>query len=309
MQSLAAHAGSDWQVAEAAAAVRSRASRALVLPRFLRRPVRALNRLDLSLPRAFGAKAMIAMFLATAVAGTVIGGHGMTVVSAVTAWSGFAIQNVRISGQSATSEVDVLKALDIGQYPSLLTLDVEAAQARIEMLPWVKRATLKKLFPDTLDIAIVERQPYAIWQHDGELSLVDAAGKVIVDGVDDGYAGLPRVAGTGAAEKAAAYTALLAKFPAIASRARAGILISEIRWTIVLDNGIELMLPADDPEGALAQIAALDRDHALLSRQIAAIDLRQPGQTIVRLTAEGMVARQAALEERDKAAKRGGTKT
>ena len=290
-------------------AVRERASRRLVLPRFLRRPVRVLRRMDLRLPRHLGLKAIAALFLATAVGGVVIGGHGMIVLSAATAWAGFGIENVKMTGQSETSEVDVLAALDIGQYPSLLTLDLEDAQARIETLPWVKQATLKKLFPDTVEIAVVEREPYALWQHAGIVSLIDRAGKVITDAVDDRYAGLPRVVGTGAAEKAVAFNALIDQFPDIAREAKAGILVSEDRWTIVLRSGIELMLPAEDPQKALATIAALDRDHAVLSREISAIDLREPGHLVVRLTEAGLVAHNAALKEREKLAKSGRTNT
>jgi cell division protein FtsQ len=289
--------------------VRSRASHHVVLPRFLRRPVRILRRMEWKPPRHFGTKGLVALFLTTAVTGVVIGGHGMTVVSVVTASAGFGIENVKITGQSETSEVDVLAALDIGQYPSLLTLDLEDARLRIETLPWVKQATLKKLFPDTVEIAVVERDPYALWQHDGTISLVDEAGKVITDRIDERYAWLPRVVGTGAAEKATAYSALIDAFPTIARQARAGILVSEERWTVVLENGIELMLPAENPEAALATIASLDRDHSVLSREISAIDLRQPGHVVFRLTGEGMDARKAALKEREKIAGRGRTNT
>jgi cell division protein FtsQ len=294
----------DWEVAEAAESVRAAASRALVLPHFLRKPVRMLRRLDWQLPRHIGVKGALALFLATAVTGVVAGGNSMTVASAVTAWVGFGIENVRITGQSETNEVSVLAALDIGTYPSLLTLDIEAARERIEQLPWVKRASLKKLFPDTLEISVVERQPYALWQHGGTISLVDNAGKVITDSFSDRYASLPRVIGAGADKKVAEYTAMLDRFPTIARRTRGGILFSEDRWTLVLDNGIELMLPADDPDKALATVAALDANDSLLSREIAAIDLRQPGPMVVRLTADGMVARKAALKERDIASKK-----
>jgi cell division protein FtsQ len=286
-----------------AEAVRRSATRAIVLPRFLRRPARLLHRLDLKMPRAFGLKALIALFIATAAAGTIIGGHGMTVASAVTAWAGFAIENVRITGQSETSEVDVLNALDIGTYPSLLTLDVEAAKARIEALPWVKQATLKKLFPDSVEIAVSERDPYAIWQHGGVTSLVDAAGKVITDTVGDRYARLPRVVGDGAGAKATAFAALIAPFPSIATHTRAGVFVSKTRWNVVLDNGMELMLPEAKPDAALAIIAALDQSQSILSREISAIDLRVPGPMIVRLTDEGLVARKAALKEREKIAR------
>jgi cell division protein FtsQ len=287
--------------------VRARASHHVVLPRFLRRPVRVLRRAKL--PRHLGTKSVAALFLATAIGGVFLGGHGMTVLSAVTAAAGFGIENVKITGQSETSEVDVLAALDIGQYPSTLTLDLQDAQARIEKLPWVKHASLKKLYPDTVEIAVVERQPYGLWQHDNTLSLIDDAGKAITDDIDDRYASLPKVVGAGAAEKVTAYTALIDKFPEIAAQVRAGILVSGERWTLVLANGVELMLPEKDPETALGTIAALDRDQSLLSREIAAVDLREPGQMIVRLTAAGVTAHDAALKEREKLAKSGRTNT
>ena len=294
MQSLTAR---RFDVGIDADAVRANASHHVVLPRPLRRPVRALRRVDWRLPSHIGTKSLVAMFIATAIGGVVLGGNGVTVLSAVTAKAGFAIEKVEITGQSETSETDVLSALDIGQYPSLLTLDLEDAQARIEKLPWVKTASLKKLFPDSVEIRITERQPYAVWQHDGKLSLTDRDGKLITDAIDDRYAGLPHVVGVGAAEKVADFTSLLAPYPAIQSQVHAGILVSENRWTLVLNNGIDLMLPADDPAKALATIAGLDRTQSLLSREIAAVDMRQPGQLVLRLTEAGVADRDAQMKK------------
>jgi hypothetical protein len=56
-------------------------------------------------------------------------------------------------------------------------LDIDAARARVEALPWVKQATLTKLFPDTLDIAVVEREPFALWQYAGVVRLIDDEGR------------------------------------------------------------------------------------------------------------------------------------
>ncbi len=285
------------------------ASRRVVLPRFLRRPVRALRRLDWQLPRMAGTKAMAVFAVATGLAGMISGGHANTVAYAVTAFVGFGIENVKITGQSETSEVDVLAALDIGTYPSLLTLELDSARERIEALPWVKQATLKKHFPDGLEIEISEREPYALWQHDGVISLIDESGRVITANVGERYAGMPQVVGEGAAPLAAAYTALLARYPEIETRARAGIYVSGRRWTIVLDNGMQLMLPIENPEAALATVASMEANHAVFSREITAIDLRRPGQLVVRLTEKGLVARKAALKERAKAAQRGRTST
>jgi cell division protein FtsQ len=285
------------------------ASQKLILPRFLRKPVRALLRKDWKLPRAAGLKGMAALFLATAMTGMFAGGHTMTVVAAVTSWCGLAIENVRITGQSETSEVDVLGQLGLGDYPSLVSFDVEAARARIEAMPWVKEARIKKLYPDTLQIAVVERTPYAIWQHDSVVSLIDKDGKVIIDDVGERYARLPFVVGEGAEKRVAEYVDLIAGVPDLQSRIHAGVLISNRRWNVVLNGGVELLLPEKDPGAALVAVAALDTDNRLLSRDIAAVDLRASDKLIVRLTESGAKARKAMLDEREKLAKKGATKT
>ncbi len=285
------------------------APRAIVLPRFLRRPARAFQRREWHLPQDFGLKAFLALAVATTIAGAVTGGRALSVVSAVSAGAGLAITEVKITGQSETSEVAVLNRLDIGQDPSLLTFDVDAARARIELLPWVDHATLKKLFPNTLEVAIAERTPFAIWQHGSELSLVDASGKIITDAIDERYARLPFVVGTGAAERAREFVALIDSQPDIAGKVRAGVLISGERWNVVLASGVEVMLPTDKPAAALATVATLDAQKQLLSREIATVDMRLPDQMIVRLDADGLAARQDMLKEREKIARRQRTNT
>jgi len=279
-------------------------AKGLVLPRFLRRPARALQRIEWKVPHRFGLKAFLVFALATVGAGVWFGGHVTTVVSALTAKAGLAITEVKITGQSETSEVNVLERLAIGEYPSLLTYDVDKARARIELLPWVKTATLKKLFPNTLEVAIAERTPYALWQHAGEISLIDDAGRVITDAVDERYLKLPFVTGPGAGERAHEFIDLVATVPELAGRVRAGMLISGRRWTVVFKNGVEVLLPIEQPAEALATVAKLDAEKSLLSREIAAVDLRLPGRMIVRLNETGLADRKSMLKEREKLARR-----
>ena len=282
----------------------------VVLPRFLRRPARSLERLAARpVPRRVGVSGLVALFATTAIAGTLIGGHGVTVVSALSAWSGLAIEEVVITGQSEASELDVLDRLAIGAHPSLLTFDVKGARARIEALPWVEQATLTKLYPDAISVEIGERVPFAIWRHDDRTSLVDHAGAVIVDGVAARYAALPLVVGPGAAERAGEFTNMIGAFPDIAWRVRAGAWVSDRRWTLVLDNDMVLILPRNDPAGALDRISRLDAETGLLSREIAAVDLRMDDRLILRLTDDGLAARNALLKARATAAKRTGTNT
>jgi cell division protein FtsQ len=177
---------------------RSKGRRRLVLPRVLRRPARILSRLDWAVPKHTGLKLAAAFLALTGITGMVMGGHTLTVTSAVTAWCGLAIDQVEIKGQSETSEVDVLEKLALGDYPSIVTLDVTGARERIESLPWVKEVTLRKIYPNTLQIEVKERKPFAVWQRAAGFALIEKGGRVISDRVDARYASLPLVVGEGA---------------------------------------------------------------------------------------------------------------
>lgn len=279
----------------------------VVLPRLLRRPVRALSRAEWTLPRHIGLKALALFFGATAVTGMIVGDHTGSVVSYVTAKAGLGIDRVLITGQSETSEVDVLDRLAIGEYPSLITLDVDAARARIESLPWVAQATLKKLYPDTLEVVVRERSPFALWQNGESVSLIDREGAVISTYIDERYVRLPLVVGEGANKRVAEFLDILDAYPALKSRVRAGVLVSDRRWNVVLAEAMEILLPEKDPRSALERLATLDADSQILSRDIASVDMRVPERLVVQLSEGAFTARQAMLKERAKLARKKGT--
>lgn len=280
-----------------------------VLPPILRRPVRLLSRIEWRAPRHLGLKGSAILFLATATAGMVLGGHTQTVVSAVTVASGLGIGQVKITGQSETSEVDILDSLAIGRFPSLFTFDLDDARERVEALPWVGQATLKKLYPDKLEVAVIERVPYALWQHGDKVSLIDPQGIAITDYIGERYTNLPLVVGPGANARVDEFLDLIMAEPSLVPRVRAGVLISERRWNIVLAGAVEIMLPEADPAAALARVASADAAHQLLSRDIAAVDVRAPDRFVVRLTERGLAGRQALIKEREKQARIGGANT
>jgi cell division protein FtsQ len=284
---------------------RPKGRRRLVLPRVLRRPVRVLSRLDWAVPKHTGLKLAAGFLALTGITGMVMGGHTLTVTSALTTWCGLAIDQVEIKGQSETSEVDVLEKLALGAFPSIVTLDVTGARERIESLPWVKEVTLRKIYPNTLQIEVKERKPFAVWQRAAGFALIEKGGRVISDRVEARYASLPLVVGEGADLRAEEFVALMEEFPSLKPEVKAGVLVSNRRWNVVLSNGVEIMLPEEDPATALIQAVALDDGHGVFSREIAAIDMRLASRLVFRLTEQGAQARAALLKEREKTRKKG----
>ncbi|MFN3548612.1 MAG: cell division protein FtsQ/DivIB [Mesorhizobium sp.] len=283
-----------------------------MLPRFLRRPARLLGRLtsgEVEAPRHAGMMLAGALFAATAIYGMALGGHYPQLVQSFTAHSGFAVSDVRVSGNREVSDIDVLQVLSLDGWTSLIGLGADEVRERVVALPWVESATVRKVYPDTLEIALVEKQPFAIWQHDGELSLVERSGAPIVPFASERFASLPLVVGKGAAGRAADIVALVAGHPALAERVRGYVRISDRRWDLLLDEGVVLKLPETGEAAALDWLMKVDGSDALLSRDIASVDLRLSDRLVVQLTPEGVKQREADVKASQKAEKAAGRRT
>ena len=276
----------------------------LVLPRVLRRPARLLERLtggDVEPPRyaaSLGAAALVGAF---SIYGAWLGGHLPATVQALTSRAGFAIDQVRVFGNVETSEIDVLQQLDLDGWTSLVGFDAEAARQRIARLDWVKAAAVRKVYPDAIEVRIEERRPFAIWQHGSQLTVVERSGEVIAP-FSGRHAVLPLVIGYGAAEQAAGFVEKIRRFPELSARVKGYILVAGRRWDVRLENGITIRLPERGEDAALTEVLRLDREHGLLSRDIAAVDLRIGDRLVVKLTPAAALRREAALIELKKAA-------
>jgi cell division protein FtsQ len=194
---------------------------------------------------------------------------------------GFGIEDVKITGQHETSEIAVLEKLEIAG--SLIGFDVAAAQERVGELPWVSDAVVRKYYPSTLSVEITERKPFALWQRDGEVFVIDRSGTEIVKLADPRFAKLPFMVGGGANSTAHDFLAALFTQPEIATQMRAAVLVAERRWDLDLDGGVKVKLPEKQVRQALAQLMKLDSQYELLARDVTVIDLRLPDRVTVRL--------------------------
>src|SRR4029077_4277378 len=120
--------------------------------------------------------------------------------------------------------------------------------------------------PGTLLVRLVERRPLAVWQHDGRLELIDRQGGVIRVRALGACAKLPTVVGEQPVGHAAALIDMLAREPELAARVSDAVRVDDRRWNVRIDHAIEVLLPEEDPAGAWARLAALERQNNLLQR-------------------------------------------
>ncbi|WP_274777893.1 cell division protein FtsQ/DivIB [Aquabacter sp. P-9] len=245
--------------------------------------------------------------------GVVLGGHVeearefvVDIGDAAANVAGFKVKQVNLSGQNHVTPQEILATAGIKPTTSILFVDADATRAELESLPWIASASVRKIYPDRIDIAIVEREAYALWQINGQIKVIARDGMPIAPYSDDPrYVNLPIVVGEGAEKRVVEIVESLARVPALRDQVRAAILVADRRWTLKLRNGIDVRLPEEGLDKALLQLADLDRDKRLLTRDITIVDLRLPDRVVVRLSDAAAEARNQMLKAKAKAKKGG----
>lgn len=216
---------------------------------------------------------------------------------------GFGVDAVTIAGLVELNEAQILSTAGVNAKQSLAFLDVDEMRRKLLEIPLVKNVGVRKLFPDRLVIDVVERRPYGLWQKDGAVSIIAADGAPIDALRDAKFESLPFVVGDGANQRVDEYIALLDAAGDLRPKVRAGVLVSQRRWTLKMANGVEVMLPEANPKDAVAILARLEQDGHVIEKDVVSLDLRIPGKIYVRLTEEAAAAREAAKQPHGKGAR------
>jgi cell division protein FtsQ len=203
---------------------------------------------------------------------------------------GLGVAVVTVSGTTHVSEPRILAIAGIDASRSLPFFDVAEAKARLEANPLIKQASVRKLYPNQVVIDIVERTPYAVWQKGGDVSAIAADGALVDEVTDARYADLPFVVGEGANARAGEYVQLLDAMDELKPRVEAGVLVGQRRWNLRLKSGVDVKLPEDNPQAAIAQLLSLQRQSRILDKDMLALDFRTPGRVFVRLTEDAAAA-------------------
>ena len=211
---------------------------------------------------------------------------------------GLTVKRIDVSGGSYLSAETVSAATGIADGTKIADIDLGAVRLAVEDLGWVKQARVARLLPDMIRIDIVERTPYALWQHDGVLRLVDDLGVEITQDRLNRFAALPLVVGAGAPLHAYDLMNILETQPNLAARVEAAVRVGERRWDLRFTNGVTVRLPELGAPETWERLAELERNQGILGRDIAALDMRLPDRLIVRLTPAAAQARGKENDDR-----------
>ena len=196
----------------------------------------------------------------------------------------FHLKHIVLHGQQRLSREPLLAALALQDGEPLALIDLHAAQARLESLEWVAGASLRRIFPDTIEVRLQEEQPFALWERGGHLFLVNREGEAFLDlgAAADGktwealhdFAHFPWLVGVGALDHGMALLETMDAWPALRENLRAAIRVGERRWDLHLAPDIRARLPEHGMHVTLARLQRLHEEYDIFNRDVRVIDLR-----------------------------------
>ena len=200
--------------------------------------------------------------------------------------AGLHVEDVLLDGREHTTRAQIVGVIGLRRGDAMLGFDPQTLRQRVETLPWVRIARVERLFPSTVRISITERNPIALWQRNGQFHIVDDEGAVIADSAPERYRELLIVVGDDAPKHVPDLVVLLAAEPALKQRVTAAIWVGERRWNLRFDDRIDVRLPEHDATAAWIRLARLEREFAILGRDVDTIDMRLADRLIVRTKGE-----------------------
>jgi cell division protein FtsQ len=214
----------------------------------------------------------------------VLAGMGIAVVLVlgVLAWAHFdlavrlPVEHIEVVGGTRHVDIEAVQALVGSHAPGFFGADLDRLREALEARPWVAAVRLRRRWPDTLVMRIIEPVPVARW---GENQLVDRHGQLFGPVAPDGWEDLPALRG-----KDGRQVELMKRYLEVSARlADAGFEVVGLEegarhdWTIHLADQVQVLMGRN---ADLARLGRLVRAAPAIREQrdapLARIDMRYP---------------------------------
>jgi len=231
-----------------------------------------------------------------ALANALLGATLLAVLAAGAWWVSqrpfFTLAHVRIDAVPGhelqrVSPVQLRSAVGRRVNGNFFSVDLDAVRAVFESVPWVRRAAVRRVWPDGLEVSIEEHRALALW---GDGRIVNTFGELFVanlaEAEEDGE--LPQLSGPeGTALRVARrYAELREAVAGLDAEPEAVALSARHAWTLRLDDGTTLLLGRDQGIPIERRVARWVESWpivvATLNRRAEVIDLRYPNGFAIR---------------------------
>jgi len=193
----------------------------------------------------------------------------------------FPLRNIRVEGDlKHVAQADVVRALQGKVKGTFFTVDLDAISALFGSISWVRRAEVRRQWPDSLEVKIEEHVALARWGQGKESQLVNIQGELFSGHSD---AALPLFSGPAGTEGEVArrYMSFRELLVPLGLEPRQVALSSRFAWQVKLSNGLTLQLGRDSDRDRLEDrlekfVSTYPQTLGKFARGADYVDLRYP---------------------------------
>jgi len=199
----------------------------------------------------------------------------------------FALREIRIEGDTEHINSPTVRASVVGRLKgNFFTIDLDAARQAFEQMPWVRRASVRRVWPNALAVSLEEYKPLGTWGSD---QLVSTNGELFTANQGELDEDLPAFDGPdgSAKEVVARYRDFEKWFAPLGLTPDEVTLSPRYAWTVKLSNGMQVELGRERNADTLAErahrlIAAWTAVTQRWGKDIEYADLRYPNGFAIR---------------------------
>ena len=201
----------------------------------------------------------------------------------------FEIKHIKVIDSQQSKETDIREKIS-NLSDNLLLLDKQILQNKIEEVPWVKRANIKKIFPNKIQVQVIENDPYAIFLNEGVPFLIDLDGTIITQISDQSIdTSMIQILGEKANENLESLIkSINIHFPELLNDIKSLEYIELRRWNMKLRRDLKIKFPDEKIDQSIINLKRLFVEQNVSESNIIEIDLRIHGRASVKVL-EGKV--------------------
>ncbi len=185
------------------------------------------------------------------------------------------VNRVVVSGDvQQVSRDELMAVISDSLSGGFLWLDLQTIREPLEALPWVHRAVVRRQWPDSIEVQVVEQRPIAQW---GSAAYLNHAGEVFRPGANELLDGLPKLSGPEGSqgELMTRYKLVQEHLQPLGLRVTALLMSPRGGLTASLEGGGEVVFGRDQLEEKLVRLAAIYQARLASRRdELARVDLR-----------------------------------
>jgi cell division protein FtsQ len=199
----------------------------------------------------------------------------------------FALHALQVEGDAEHINMPTVRTAVVNKLQgNFFTVNLDATRAAFESLPWVRRASVRRVWPDRLAVSLEAYKPLGTW---GDDRLVSVDGEVFTANQAEADDDLPEFDGPPGSEQdvVARFRDMTAWFAPIGAKPEAVLVSPRYAWTVRLSNGMQIELGRERNKDTLAErsrrlVTAWPQITQHWGKEIEYADLRYPNGFAIR---------------------------